>query len=50
MSVRESIQKHVLSPIQKKKKSHHGKMEIKFKRSDEIAKTITVNENQITTK
>ena len=25
-------------------------MEIKFKRSDEIVKTITVNENQITAK
>ena len=33
-----------------KKESHHCKMEIKFKRSGEIVKTITVSENQINAK
>ena len=40
-TVRESIQKHIFSPIQNK---------MEFKRSDEIVKTITVNEIQITSK
>ena len=36
---------HVLSQLKNKKLSHHCKIEIKFKRTNEIVKTITVNEN-----